>query len=62
MGRPASPLVRWLLALAACVAVVLVSTQINRAMTLWGVVAGVLLLLWLWQVLMHPKPPSDPEP
>ncbi len=61
MRVSASPLVRWLLALAACVAVVLISTQISHEMTLWGAVASVLLLLWLWQALMHPKPPSDPE-
>lgn len=61
MPLPASPLVRWLLALVACVVAVLVSTQISREMLLWGIVASVLLLIWLWQELNKPKPPSDHE-
>jgi cyanate permease len=61
---PDSPRARWLLALAACVVVVLISTRISREMTLWGIVASVLLLIWLWQALKHPPDsggPSDPE-
>lgn len=58
MRLPTSPFARWSLALAACLAIVLVSTRISREMTLWGIVAGALLLAWLWQELTRPKPPE----
>jgi hypothetical protein len=48
----------WLLALACCVAVVLVSTRVSRDMTLWGIAASALLLAWLWVHLSRPESPQ----
>jgi hypothetical protein len=48
----------WLLVLAACIAVVLVSTRVSREMTLWGIAASALILAWLWMHLTRPPSPD----
>jgi membrane protein implicated in regulation of membrane protease activity len=48
----------WLLVAAVCAAVVLISTRISGQMTLWGIVASVFLLLWLWSRLSRPNSPQ----
>jgi hypothetical protein len=55
MPRSASLLGLWLLGLALCIVVVLISTRISREMTLWGIAASALLLAWFWLQITHAK-------
>jgi hypothetical protein len=55
MRRPASWIGLWALALLGCLAVVAVSTRFSREMTVWAIIASVLLLTWLWLQLSRPK-------
>lgn len=48
----------WLLALAACLVIIAISTRISREMTLWGIAASALVLAWIWSHFSREPPPE----